>query len=173
MVLSTFETAFQQFIQNIVNILPNLLSGTIFLLTAYLSIKLVLKAVSLSLNKLYEGEIIVSLGKTVVAIFLWFGAALVFLSIIGLGEIAASLGTATGFIALGVAFAVSDMLADVVAGFYLLRDSDFDQGYIIQTEDTEGEIREVGLRKSRLKLENGDIAVLSNSQIEKGWTHKT
>ena len=41
---------------------------------------------------------------------------------------AASLGTATGFIALGVAYALSDMIEDTVAGVYLLRDPDFAVG---------------------------------------------
>ncbi len=44
--------------------------------------------------------------SVIVLVFLWFGVALSFLSIVGLTAIAASLGTATGFLALGVSYAL-------------------------------------------------------------------
>lgn len=47
---------------------------------------------------------------------MWFSTILLTLSILGFGEIAASLGTATGFVALGVSFALKDVLSDTVAG---------------------------------------------------------
>lgn len=81
-------------------------------------------------------------------VFLCFGVGLSFLSIVGLTAIAASLGTATGFLALGVSYALSGMLADAVAGVYLLRDPDFMPGDRVD-EDT---------------------MVRGNAEIEKKWT---
>ena len=64
----------------------------------------------------------VDLLVTVAGVFVWFAVALVVLDIVGLGQIATSLGTAMGFVALGVPYALSDMVEDTVAGVYLLRD---------------------------------------------------
>jgi len=61
-----------------------------------------------------------AISSPLAAIFLWFGVALTFLKVVGMGDIAASLGTAVGFIALGISYALSEMIEDTVAGVYLL-----------------------------------------------------
>jgi small-conductance mechanosensitive channel len=106
----------------------------------------------------------------VVGVFLWFAAALTLLKILGMGDIAASLGTAAGFVALGVSYALSSMIADTVAGVYLLRDPDFNSGDRVTADGTTGVVRDIGLRKSRLELDDGDIVVVANSAVEKKWT---
>ena len=103
------------------------------------------------------------------SVALWFAAGLALLSVLGLEAIAASLGTATGFVALGVAYALSDMIADTVAGLYLLRDPDFNAGDRVTTADATGVVRSIGLRKSRLELEDGDTLVLANQAVEQRW----
>jgi small-conductance mechanosensitive channel len=92
------------------------------------------------------------------------------LKVVGLGDIAASLGTATGFVALGVSYALSNMIADAVAGVYLLRDPDFNPGDKVTTESTTGVVRDIGLRKSRIEIDSGDVVVLANREVEKKWT---
>jgi small-conductance mechanosensitive channel len=107
--------------------------------------------------------------STVVAVFLWFGVGLSFLTIVGLGEIAAALGTASGFLALGVSYALSGMIADAVAGIYLLRDPDFNAGDRVTAAGVTGEIRAIELRKTRFEVD-GDTVVRANADIEKQWT---
>ncbi len=106
------------------------------------------------------------------SVFLWFGVVLALLKILGMGEIAASLGTATGFVALGVSYALSNMLADTVAGVYLLRDPDFAPGDRVVAGDVTGTVRTIELRKSRFETESGDVVVVANSAVEKKWTKR-
>jgi small-conductance mechanosensitive channel len=101
---------------------------------------------------------------------MWFFTGLMTLSILGFSEIAAAMGTATGFIALGISFALKDVLSDTVAGIYLAKDPDFKKGDTVEFDGHKGEITEVGLRKSRLELESGDTRVTNNSDLEKKWT---
>ncbi|MBX0285205.1 mechanosensitive ion channel family protein [Halomicroarcula sp. F28] len=105
----------------------------------------------------------------IVLVFLWFAVGLSFLSIVGLTLVAASLGTAIGFLALGVSYALSGMIADAVAGVYLLRDPDFNPGDQIRAGDTTGEVSAIELRKTRF-LVDGDVVVRANAEIEKNWT---
>lgn len=101
-----------------------------------------------------------------------FGAVLVLLKILGMGEVAAGLGTATGFVALGVAFALKEMIADTVAGVYLLRDPDFNIGDAVETAAVTGTIVRIGLRKTRIREETDNLVVVSNRDVEKRWTQQ-
>ena len=152
--------------------IPRLVVAIIFVSVAYVAIKVVLAVFRRFLRGIYpaEQDLIAQLWVTVVSVFLWFGAALVLLNILGLGAIAASLGTATGFLALGVSYALSEMIEDAVAGVYLLRDPDFNSGDRITTQSMTGTVKSIELRKSRFELAEGETAVLANRNVETRWT---
>ena len=156
-----------------VDLIPKLVTALIFLAVAYVAIRLVLVVVGSALERIYaDSRLVADLFATVAAVFLWFAAALALLKILGMGDIAASLGTATGFVALGVSYALSDMIADTVAGVYLLRDPDFDPGDEVVVGDVTGVVRDVDLRKTRLEVGGGDVVVMGNSSVEEKWTKK-
>lgn len=150
--------------------LPRLLAGLVFLALAAVAVKLLMVVVRAFLRRALPAESPVyhQFVATVVALFLWFGVALAFLSVVGLGQLAAALGTASGFLALGVAYALSNMIADAVAGVYLLRDPDFNPGDEVTVGDMTGVVREIELRKTRFDVE-GDTVVRGNADIEKRW----
>nr|WP_284438561.1 mechanosensitive ion channel domain-containing protein [Halomicroarcula laminariae] len=155
----------------IISVLPDLLTGFVFLALAAVVIKLIMFAVRAVLARALPGEAPVyrQFIAAIVLVFLWFAVGLSFLSIVGLTLIAASLGTAAGFLALGVSYALSGMIADAVAGVYLLRDPDFNPGDTVKAGDTTGEVAAIELRKTRF-LVGGDTVVRANAEIEKGWT---
>lgn len=167
------RTALDEFFAGIVDVLPDLLAGLVFLVIAALAVKLVMAVVRFVLGRALPGESPVyrQFLATIVLVFLWFGVALSFLSIVGLEAIAASLGTATGFLALGVSYALSGMIADAVAGIYLLRDPDFMPGDTVDIGGTEGVVEAIELRKTRLAVD-GDTVVRANADIEAQWTKR-
>jgi small-conductance mechanosensitive channel len=118
----------------------------------------------------FEEETIVDLMESIGKCLLWFSAALITLSLLGFSQIAASLGTAAGFVALGVSLALKNVLSDTVAGVYLAKDPDFNKGDNVEVDGSKGEVKDVGLRKSRIRLEDGNLRVLNNSDVEKKWT---
>ena len=150
--------------------LPRLLAGLVFLVLAVVVVKLLMVVVRSILGRALPAESPVyrRFVAGVVALFLWFGVALAFLSVVGLGELAAALGTASGFLALGVAYALSDMIEDAVAGVYLLRDPDFNPGDEVTVGDMTGVVEAIELRKTRFSVE-GDTIVRGNADIEKRW----
>ena len=152
--------------------IPRLVVAIIFVSVAYVAIKVVLAVFRRFLRGIYpaEQDLIAQLWVAIVSVFCWFGAALVLLNILGLGAIAASLGTATGFLALGVSYALSEMIEDAVAGVYLLRDPDFNPGDRITTQSMTGTVESIELRKSRFELDEGETAVLANRAVEARWT---
>lgn len=154
--------------------IPRLVTGLVFAVIAYVVIRLVLTVLGAVLRQYYSERqaLVAQLGVTVVGTFLWFGSALAFLKIVGFGDIAASLGTAIGFIALGISYALSEMIEDTVAGVYLLRDPDFELGDRVVVGGTEGAVAAIELRKSRFELDNGDTAILANRDVEAEWTRR-
>jgi small-conductance mechanosensitive channel len=163
-----------EFADGVVGAVPRLLAGVLFLSLAYVAIRATLRIARGLFERVSpeQQRLVVDLSVTVVGVFLWFGAALALLKIVGLGEVAASLGTASGFIGLGVAFALKEMIADTVAGVYLLRDPDFNAGDEVTTASVAGTIVDIDLRKTRLRTEEGDLVVLANRDVEKKWTRE-
>ncbi len=168
---SVVTSALDGFVHNIQAALPNIISGVVFLVLAALVVKAVLFILRIALDRMLPGESPVyrQFIATIAALFLWFSVALTFLSILGFTNIAASLGTASGFIALGVSYAASDMIADAVAGVYLLRDPDFMPGDTVETAKASGVVKSIELRKTRFDVD-GDTVVVGNSDIENNWT---
>ncbi|MFC7136798.1 mechanosensitive ion channel domain-containing protein [Halobaculum litoreum] len=163
--------ALGRFLTDITTALPDILAGVVFLVIAGIGIKLVMTGLKVFLKRTVSGESPVyrQFIATIVAVFLWFGVGLSFLSIVGLDGIATSLGTAAGFLALGVSYAASNMIADAVAGVYLLRDEDFNPGDVVDIGGTVGEVKSIELRKTRLTVDD-DTVVRGNAEIEKKWT---
>lgn len=151
-------------------VLTRILTAAAFLVLASLAIRYSGSAVRKVLSRKFEEETVLNLIESVSKGILWFSAVLIALSILGFSEIAAALGTAAGFVALGVSFALKDVLSDTVAGVYLAKDPDFNNGDQIEVDGVEGEIEDVGLRKTRLRLGNGNLRVINNSDAEKKWT---
>lgn len=168
------ESAVTEFVRGIVGVLPEVVSGLLFVSLAYVGIRVALTVLRAALERVYptQQELVVELFVTVVGVFLWFGVALTLLKIVGMGDVAASLGTATGFVALGVAYALSNMIADTVAGVYLLRDPDYNAGDVVTAAGETGVVRDIGLRKTRIEREDGDRVVMANSAVDAGWVRK-
>ena len=170
-VLVVVRDALEAFAADIEAALPVLIAGVVFLVVAAVVVKLVMGAVRTLLRRTFPSESPVyrQFLATIVGVFLWFAVGLSFLSVVGLDRIAQSLGTAAGFVALGVSYALSNMIADAVAGVYLLRDPDFNPGDRVDIGGTVGEVESIELRKTRLAVD-GDTVVRGNAGIEKEWT---
>lgn len=165
--------AISRFAVDVVTALPKLIAGLVFLVLATILVKVIMVIVRTGLGRLLPGESPVyrQFLSTVVLLFLAFAVGLSFLSIVGLEDLAASLGTATGFLALGISYALSGMIADAVAGVYLLRDPDFMPGDTVEIDGVVGEVADIELRKTRLRVD-GDTVVRGNSDIEQQWTKR-
>lgn len=165
--------ALTKLVADIVAALPTILAGLLFLTMAAVGLRIVQRLLRYSLARTLPNEPLVyrQFVVAVVIVFLWFGVGLSFLSVVGLEGIAASLGSAAGFLALGVSYALSNVIADVVAGVYLLRDEDFMPGDRVDIDGTVGTVRSIELRKTRLAVNDGqDTMVRNNAEIEQEWT---
>ncbi|MDZ7702166.1 MAG: mechanosensitive ion channel [Halobacteriales archaeon] len=172
-VTGVFDATVKAFAADVVEALPTVLTGILFLVLAGAGVVVFMRLFRAGLRRTLPGAepVYRQFATRIVGLFLWFGVALAFLSIVGLEGIAAALGTASGFLALGVAYALSGMLADAVAGIYLLRDPDFNPGDEVVVGDMAGVVETIELRKTRFTVD-GDTVVRGNAEIEKRWTKR-
>ena len=101
---------------------------------------------------------------------LWFIAIMSIMAELNLEKILMPIMGISVLAGAAVALAVKDILADALAGIYLLLDRHFNIGDQIETMKYKGEIIDVTLRKTRVKIEDGTIVVLPNGKIDSsGW----
>lgn len=168
---TVLEETLRTFTADLVAALPTILAGVALLVVAGVGVVVLMRLVRAGLRAALPGAepAYRQFVARVVSVFLWFGVGLAFLTVLGLEQIAAALGTASGFVALGVSYALSGMLADTVAGVYLLRDPDFNPGDEVVVGDMTGVVETVELRKTRFVVD-ADTVVRGNAEIEKRWT---
>ena len=108
--------------------------------------------------------------RRIVVYGLWFAVLVYAAHELKLEEVFMPLMGASVLVGLAVALAVKDALGDAVAGIFLLLDRHFNIGEEIETMKYKGEIIDVTLRKTRLKIDDGTIVVLPNGKIDSsGW----
>ena len=101
---------------------------------------------------------------------LWFIAIMSIIAELNLENIFMPIMGMSVLAGAAVALAVKDILADALAGIYLLLDRHFNIGDQIETMKYKGEIIDVTLRKTRVKIDDGTIVVLPNGKIDSsGW----
>jgi len=155
-----------------VDLLPRLVGAAVLVAVAYPLIGLSTGYFERALIRSGRDESVAKLLRLVLQVFLLYSLALAVLAAVGFSGLATSLGTAVGFIGLGVSYALKDVIGEVVAGVYLIRDPDFESGDSVVTGDGSGTVEAIGLRKARIRTEEGDLLVVSNASVDKKWTKK-
>ena len=101
---------------------------------------------------------------------LWFIAIMSIVAELNLETILMPIMGVSVLAGAAVALAVKDILADALAGIFLLLDGHFNIGDQIETMKYKGEIIDVTLRKTRVRIDDGTIVVLPNGKIDSsGW----
>lgn len=151
----------------------NFLKSEKFILPiVYIVIGLVLlRIVSFVINKISKNKYIdkkkktiVSLIKNIIKYLIYIFVVLSILSVYGVDTsgIIASLGIA----GLVIGLALQDIIADFVAGIFILFDDQYIIGDIVEINGFKGEVIGFGLMSTKIKNATGDVLILSNSSFK-------
>ena len=169
--VATVMAGFEKIFESFQAALPTLLFVGGVLVVAYIGINIAQRIVKKLLDRVNFNPDIEYLAYRAVGWLGWFFVLIWLVGQLGQDEIFATLVAGGALAGLAVALAVKDSLADAVGGVLLLQDKHFDLGDRIKVGTVEGKILEVGLRKTRLQLDNGSIQIIANAKIDKGgWT---
>ncbi len=113
-----------------------------------------------------RGTAISALGAGVTYLVIIAAVVAVIAVVFGANSVAAISGSA--FVLLVLGFTMQRLLADVVAGFFILFEGQFAVGDLVMLESTVpmGIVERAGLRATVLRAMNGDVIYVPNSQVK-------
>ncbi len=109
-------------------------------------------------------------GKTVLSLtasLLRYAAALVILcwGLSLLGVALNTIVTSVSILALVIGFGAESLVADVVTGFFLLFESQYNVGDIVEVGGFRGTVKEIGIRTTSIMDPGGNIKIINNSEM--------
>lgn len=151
-----------KFIQNEKIYLPivYILLGTII----YFLIKKIVSKISSNKHIDKKKQTIISLIKNILKYLIYIFIILSILKVYGVDTtgIIASLGIA----GLVIGLALQDIIADFVAGIFILFDDQYTIGDVVEVNGFKGEVMSFGLMSTKIKNANGDVLIISNSSFK-------
>jgi small-conductance mechanosensitive channel len=86
-------------------------------------------------------------------------------TVAGFGVVLAAFATLAGALALAVGFAAQDLIANFVAGVFIIQDEPFAVGDWIEWNGNEGVVREIGLRVTKLETFDNQLLTAPNADL--------
>ena len=101
--------------------------------------------------------------KNIIDTILFLVAILIILSNWGVNIV--PILTGAGILGLAFSFGAQTLVKDIIAGFFIIAENQFNIGDKIQIGKLEGEVNKMTLRLTVLKDKNGNLIYIPNSQI--------
>lgn len=151
------------------DIVPKIPITIIAIIVGYVIIKIIGKFMRVAIKWTKWPEGLQNIMTTLLRAVLWIFLLITLLQILGLTSVALAITGSFAILLLGFSNGISATVADLFAGLQLANDKDFKVGYRVKAGDqkTEGVIREMDIKKTRVEDDNGRIHVIPNSLIEK------
>lgn len=87
------------------------------------------------------------------------------LSIMGVNVTAIFAGV--GILALVISFGAESLIEDIITGFFLVFDKQFNVGDIIEIDGFRGTVEQIGIRSTYICAPGGNVQIMNNSSIKK------
>jgi len=123
------------------------------------------RAVKSSLQSRDLDETLVSLGVSTTAVVTAVVSVALAATIAGFGVVLAAFATLGGALALAVGFAAQDLIANFVAGIFIMQDEPFEVGDWIEWNGNSGVVREIQIRVTKLDTFDNELVTVPNSDL--------
>jgi small-conductance mechanosensitive channel len=110
-------------------------------------------------------ETLVGLAVSTAGVVVGVVAVALAATVAGFGVVLAAFATLAGALALAVGFATQDLIANFVAGVFIIQDEPFTVGDWIEWDGNSGVVREVGLRVTKLDTFDNQLVTVPNSDL--------
>jgi len=108
---------------------------------------------------------VVSLASSIAGAIALFGAVAVAAAVSGFGAILTAFATIAAALALGLAFAASDIIENFVGGIFILKDKPFEVGDYIEWNGNGGIVRDIDLRVTKLDTFDNEQLTVPNGEL--------
>ena len=152
------------FVNSLLGLLPKLISTCsilfITLLVLYIVCTVVKKIFKGTPRRLTVGKLVNSIIKVVI----WVVCVIAVLAVWGVNV--AALIAGAGVLTLVIGLGMQNLIADVVAGIFLVCDGTLQVVDIVTIDGWRGTVQEIGIRNTKLINYSGDIRIANNSTIK-------
>ncbi len=147
--------------------LPMLILG---LLAGYIGVKLLTMSIKKGLRLIKTPKAVIDVTVPLVTILLWIVFFSEFARHLGLSGLAVTFSGILIVAGLALSNGATVLISDLIAGLYLAKDKDFDEGFKIKFDGVEGVVKKVDLRKVRVETKDGSTVIIPNSKFDStGW----
>lgn len=112
----------------------------------------------------FDETVVQLASKTATALALFVAIAVGF-AVAGFGSFLGAFATLGGALALALGFAAQDIVANFVAGVFILKDRPFEVGDWIEWDGRSGVVREIDLRVTKVETFNNEVVTVPNSDL--------
>lgn len=158
----------------LLRILPRIPEVLFNLLVGYLVIKFVVWVVGYFL-KITQLPKLKGVALSILELVLWVLLIVLISNTLGFNKLALAISGSMVVLAFLLNNGIAPLVSDAISGIFLCTDGDFRVGSRVRVgkgeNTTEGVIKEIDMRKVRIKDDDGNMHVLPNSLIDKDeWT---
>lgn len=157
----------QYFYQKTVELLPQLAIGLLVLLITFVIAVLIRKLITKRIKPKTKNPLLADFIGKVIALAINIIGLVLFLEIVGLGDIAAHLLAGAGILTFVIGFAFKDIGENFLSGIILAFKSPFGINDLIESVNVSGYVTEFNLRQTVIKTTDGKDVFIPNSQILK------
>ena len=156
----------QQYVPPLIGAVTTVVLFVVVFVLVYLIGKyFVTRAVEAGLRRRGFDETIVGLALSTVVVVIAVVAVALAATVAGFGVVLAAFATLAGALALAVGFAAQDLIANFVAGVFIIQDEPFVVGDWIEWGGNEGVVREIQLRVTKLDTFDNEMVTVPNSDL--------
>ena len=154
-----------EWIETIIQMLPNFVVAVVVLVLFYFIAKLVRKLVSKVAYKVSSSDAVNNLISNITYIFVIALGLFVALGVLQLDKTVTSLLAGVGIIGLALGFAFQDTAANFVSGVIIAFRKPYNVGDVIQSGDFFGKVYRINLRTTDIQLFQGPIVLIPNKDV--------
>ena len=160
---SVFKNDFgSDFLNGLMGAIPSLIKCLQIIAFAYIITFFVILFISHAFNKTKRS---ITVSRLVCNLIKWLAVIVSVIAVLAVwGVDTTALITGAGVITLVVGLGMQSLIADVVAGLFIVFENEFNVGDIITVDGFRGEVVEMGIRTTKLKA-LGNIKIFNNSDI--------
>ncbi|MBL3655216.1 mechanosensitive ion channel family protein [Fulvivirga sediminis] len=152
-------------LDKLIIMLPNLVIAILVVASFYLLSKLVDRILRQILHKLMQNESVVKLILSITSFLIVLIGLTVALGVLKLDKTVTSMLAGIGVLGLALGFAFQDAAANLISGVIMAVQSPINVGDIIESNDTFGAVKSIGLRATTIYDPQGQDVVIPNRLI--------
>lgn len=151
-------------LKEIVGKIPAFITSGLIILAATSIIKIIKIVFKVAFKKNKKMVTIMSLMASLFKWIIIIISALLILKAFGVDT--TTLLASAGILTLVIGFGAQSLVADILAGFFLVFEGEYEVGDIISVDGWRGTVRDIGIRVTRIEDVGGNIKTINNSDVK-------